>query len=116
MLLFSLFMFISCVSSVVYRPLIDEKYPYSDHIDVYTKEKPQKPYKEIGRIIVKSRDVVKDATKKAKEVGADGIILDSESKKTVYLYRRNPKTGESDISPETEVQAVFTAIKYIEEE
>lgn len=115
-LCFSLLMFISCAGSVVYRPLTDEKYPYSKHVDVYTKEKPQKPYKEIGKIEVKGGDIIKAAIKKAKKVGADGIILASESKKIVYLSRRNPETQTSDISPETEVHALFIAIKYTEKD
>lgn len=111
-LFFSLLMFISCASSVVYHPFTGP-YPKTTEVYVYMTEKPTKPYKEIGRIEVTEgagggRDMVQVAIKKAKEVGADGIILLSEEKDTGYIVM------EKMILPGTVKHLVFIAIKYVE--
>lgn len=111
-LCFSLLMFVSCASSVVYHPFTGP-YRQTTEVDVYMTEKPIKPYKEIGRIEVTEgagggKDMVSVAIKKAKEVGADGVILLTDKKDTGYIVSGNL------ILPGTVKHLVFIAIKYIE--
>jgi hypothetical protein len=76
-------------------------------------ERPTKPYKEIGRIEVTEgagggKDMISVAIKKAKEVGADGIILLTEKEDTGYLLMNNM------VLPGTVKHLIFIAIKYVE--
>ena len=75
----SLLSFVSCSASVIYQPIVPNKYPPSKKVDVYEDAKPTKEFTQIGLIIVSSEGgtkiMTKKAIKKAMEIGADGIIL-----------------------------------------
>lgn len=110
--------FITCASPPVkYHPLSDVNYSRTTKVDVYKTEKPTQEYTEMGRIEVKGKEEKENelyelAIKKAKEIGADGIILISEKQDTELV----------DMLKEEEImgvqvplkQLIFMAIKYVE--
>jgi len=113
----TLFMFISCASTpVIYHPLSDTHYPRTTDVDVYKKEKPTKEYIEIGKIEIKDKaekesKMYELAIKKAKEVGADGIVLISQETQKDYIHLLR-----DTITPGAEVvmkRMTFIAIKYV---
>ena len=69
----------SCAASVYYQPIGSITYPPTKAVDVYTTEKPQGDFVEIGLIVISTEGsekiMMKKAIKKAMEIGADGIIL-----------------------------------------
>ena len=112
-------MFISCASTpVIYQSLSDSRYPRTTEVDVYKKEKPTKEYIEIGKNEIKEKaekesKIYELAIKKAKEVGADGIVLISQATQKDYIHLLR-----DTITPGAEVvvkRMIFNAIKYIEE-
>lgn len=114
----TLFMFISCASTpVIYHPLSDANYPRTTEVDVYKKEKPTKEYIEIGKIEIKEKaekesKIFELAIKKAKEVGADGIVLISQETQSDYIHLLK-----DTLTPGAEVvvkRLIFIAIKYVE--
>ncbi|UCC40142.1 MAG: hypothetical protein JSV96_01405 [Candidatus Aminicenantes bacterium] len=117
-LCFTLLIFISCASTpVIYRSLSDTSYPSTTKVDVYKKEKPTKEYIEIGRIEIKEQaekenKVYELAIKKAKEVGADGIILVSDETSHEYVQLlKDTITSSGDVVIK---RMIFIAIKYVE--
>lgn len=114
-LFFLLVTSISCASSVNYQSFTTIKYAPVSTVDVYMTEKPDQEYKEIGRIGVTEGlggdgDMVKQAIKKAKKVGADGIILLEETKDTRYIV------SEDMVIPASVKYLAFVAIKYIQKQ
>lgn len=114
----TLFMFISCASTpVIYHSLTDTNYPRTTEVDVYRKEKPTKEYIEIGKIEIKEKaekenKIFELAIKKAKEVGADGIVLISQETQSDYIHLLK-----DTLTPGAEVvvkRLIFIAIKYVE--
>ena len=104
---------ISCSSSVIFQSFDQAVYPPTQKVDIYTTEKPERDYTEIGRIVVKegisgSQDMMTVAMKKAGEIGADGLILLSEDKDTGYVVTGNM------ILPGSFEKLIFVAIKYKE--
>lgn len=117
-LYFILLFFISCASTpVIYHSLSKTSYPKTTKVDVYKEEKPSKAYIEIGRIEIKDKaekesKIYELAIKKAKEVGADGIILISEETQQGYI-----QLLKDTITPggeEVLKRLIFVAIKYVE--
>ena len=67
---------LSCSSPILYHQ-IGTQYPQTIEVDIYLTDLPAQAYKEIGLIEVRDRscDVEKEAVKRAKKVGANGIVL-----------------------------------------
>jgi hypothetical protein len=105
---------ISCGGAVVYHN-VEKMYPKTEEVDIYTGEMPTKAFKEIGVIEIedKSCDVEKEAVKKAKEVGAQAIILYSP---TVDLNSLSQQIQEAfaKVSPMESESLFFIAVRYTE--
>ena len=67
---------LACSSPIIYHQ-IGTQYPQTAEVDIYLTDLPEQAYKEIGLIEVrdKSCDIEKEAVKRAKKVGANGIVL-----------------------------------------
>ena len=120
-----LIMFVSCATSspVLYRPLSDARYPKTTTVDVYKTEKPSQEYTEIGNLEIKMEAHKEDAMyaaviAKAKEIGADGIILlkDEIVMELVQVPRNIDNRQGTDAIEKEFKHLVFTAIKYSDKE
>ena len=108
----SLVLLASCsAAAVYYQPIASTTYPPTATVDVYTTEKPKVEFEEIGIIVLTTEGsekvMIKKAVSKAKEVGADGIILigketDSDSWRVDRSYQ----------IPGAQSSMKFVAIKY----
>ena len=126
MLYLVLIVFISCATSspVLYQPLSDAKYPKTTKVDVYKQnEKPTQEYTEIGNLEIKMESRKEEqmyaaAIAKAKEVGADGLILvKDEVKMELVDVPRNIDNRQATDAMEKQFKIlVFLAIKYVEQE
>lgn len=110
-LIFLFFLLISCASSVVFQPYSSQRYAPTNDVQVYTIQKPDREYIEIGLIEVTEgsgggADMLQVAIKKAKEIGADAIILMREDKDTYYLFMNNM------MHPRPVKKMAFVAIKF----
>lgn len=102
---------ISCVNSAVFQPYTSQRFAPTSDVMVYTTQKPDREYTEIGLIEVAEGaggggDMLQVAIKKAKEAGADALILMREDKDTCYLFIDNM------MIPGTVKKLTFVAIKY----
>jgi len=120
-----LIMFVSCATSspVLYRPLGDARYPKTTTVDVYKAEKPSQEFTEIGNLEIKMEAHKEDAMyaaviAKAKEIGADGIILltDEMVMELVQVPRNIDNRQGTDAIEKEFKHLVFTAIKYSDKE
>jgi len=121
-----LVMFISCAttSPVLYKPLGDAKYPKTTKVDMYkANEKPSQEYTEIGNLEIKMEarkeaEMYAAAIAKAKEIGADGLILtkDEMFMELVQVPRSIDNRQGTDAMEKEFTHLVFLAIKYVEKE
>lgn len=121
----TLILFISCATSspVLYKPLSDASYPKTSKVDVYKAEKPNQEFTEIGNLEIKMEAHKEDAMyaaviAKAKEVGADGIILikDEMVMELVQVPRSIDNRQGTDAMEKEFKHLVFLAIKYVDKE
>ncbi len=119
----TLAMFISCAttSPVLYEPIGDARYSKTTKVDVYKTEKPNQEYTEIGSLEMKLEAHKEDqiyaaVIAKAKEIGADGIILiKSEIIMELVQVPRSIDNRQGTDAMEKEFKLlVFKAIKYVE--
>jgi len=113
---------IACATSspVLYQPLGDASYSKTMKVDVYKKnEKPTQDYTEIGKLEIKMQANKEDemyaaVIAKAKEIGADGIILlKDEMQMELVQVPRNIDNRQGTDAMEKEIKhLVFLAIKY----
>ena len=118
--------FISCATSspVLYQPLSDAKYPKTTKVDVYKQnEKPTQEYAEIGNLEIKmeahkEEQMYAAVITKAKEIGADGLILvKDEVKMELVQVPRSIDNRQGTDAMEKEIKIlVFLAIKYVTKE
>jgi hypothetical protein len=121
-----LILFISCATSspVLYQPLSDAKYPKTTKVDVFEKgEKPDQEYTEIGNLEIKmaahkQKAMYAAVVAKAKEIGADGVMLiKDEMKIELVATPRSIDNRQGTDAMEKEIrQLVFLAIKYVDKE
>ena len=117
-LILTLSLLISCASSASFQAFTTEKFTPTKNVDVFTTQKPERPYKEIGKIEVTeglggTEDMTKVAIEKAKDVGADAIIQLTESE--IVTQVGVTKVGTTDVISSASVKTVvFIAIKYLE--
>ena len=79
-----------CASSVSFRPFGTETYPPSEKVEVFTIEKPTRPYDVIGQIVVNEglgggQDMMNVAIAKARAIGAHAIILTGDTPETGFV-------------------------------
>jgi len=103
----------SCASSARFQPYTEIRYAPTKEVRVFTTQTPEREYIEIGMIEVTEGaggggDMLQVAIKKAKEIGADGLILVKEDKDTGYIMIGNM------LLPGTTKKMVFIAIKFKE--
>jgi hypothetical protein len=114
----TLFLFVSCASTpVIYHPFSDTGYPRTTEVDVYKKGKPTREHIEIGKIEIKEKaekenEIYELAVEKAKEVGADGIVLISQETQKDYIHLLKDTITES--AEVVMKRMIFIAIKYVE--
>lgn len=112
LLCFYLLLLFSCAASVTYQPIISDTYPPTEKVDVYKEQKPERDFIQLGMILVSSEGseklMLQKAIKKAKEVGADGIIVAERIDDTGRwrVDKRHKVAGKSYMK--------FIAIKYVE--
>jgi hypothetical protein len=94
--------------------LTNTKYPPTVKVDLYTDKAPVREYKEIGRIIASEdsftgeKNMIRWAIKKAKKIGADGLIRSGEDRKLWAV----PSAIPGSLMAGDAKQIVFIAIKY----
>lgn len=117
----TLILFISCATSspVLYKPLSNASYPKTAKVDVYKAKKPSRDYTEIGSLEIKMEAHKEDAmyaavVAKAKEIGADAIILlkDEVVMELVQVPRDIDNRQGTDAIEKEFKHLVFTAIIY----
>ncbi|MFC2165275.1 hypothetical protein ACFLT2_09795 [Acidobacteriota bacterium] len=121
----SLILLISCATSspVLYRPLSDASYPKTAKVEVYKAEKPSQEFTEIGNLEIKMEANKEDAMyaaviAKAKEIGADGIILikDEMVMELVQVPQNIDNRQGTDAMEKEYKRLVFLAIKYVDKQ
>ena len=114
---------ISCATSspVLYKALSDASFPKTAKVDVYKTEKPSQEFTEIGNLEIKMEAHKEDAMyaaviAKAKEIGADGIILikDEMLMELVQVPRNIDNRQGTDAIEKEFKHLVFLAIRYTE--
>jgi PBP1b-binding outer membrane lipoprotein LpoB len=120
----TLILFISCATSspVLYKSLSDASYPKTTKVDVYKVEKPSQEFTEIGTLEIKMEAHKEDAMyaaviAKAKQIGADGIILikDEMLMELVQVPRSIDNRQGTDAMEKEFKHLVFTAIRYVDQ-
>jgi hypothetical protein len=101
----------SCASTAIFQSLDEIRYQPTQRVEVFLTKMPTRSYTEIGRIEVSqglngTSDMIEVAVQKAKEIGADALILLTEDKETGYIAISNM------VLPASVQKLVFVAIKY----
>jgi len=118
-------MFVACATQtpVLYQPLSDAKYSKTAKVDVYKQnEKPTQQYNEIGNLEIKmeahkEEQMYAAVIAKAKEIGADGIILtkDEVVMELVQVPRNIDNRQATDAMEKELKHLVFLAIRYVDD-
>ncbi len=121
----TLIMFISCATSspVLYKPLSDASFQKTAKVDVYKTQKPSQEYTKIGNLEIKmearkENEMYAAVIAKAKEIGADGIILlkDEMVMELVQVPRNIDNRQGTDAMEKEFKRLVFLAIKYVDKQ